>query len=129
MSTVIDISGVPEVRQMFEEFTGGKLNNRVRRALRAGIKPMREEMRRKGSSAGFPSRFKKTRTRAHRNPLGVSVSPQSPLSTIFEHGAKPHMIGAIHHPGMAARPFIAPVYAASEETAVKSAMDTLMEGI
>lgn len=128
MSTV-DISGVPEVRQMLGEFTDGKLNNRLRRALRAGVKPMREEMRRKGSSGGFPSRFKKTRTRAHRNPLGVSVSPQSPLSTIFEHGARPHLIGAIHHPGMAARPFIAPVFAASEEAAVKAAMDTLMEGI
>lgn len=127
--SIVDISGVPEVRKMLGEFTGGKLNNRLRRALRAGVKPIRVEMRHKGSSGGFPRRFKTTRTRAHRNPLGVSVSPQSPLSTIFEHGARPHMIGAISHPGMAARPFIAPVFAASEEAAVKAAMDTLMEGI
>ena len=125
----IDLRGVPEVQEMLAQFEGGKLNNRVRRALRAGLKPIREEMRRKGGMPGFPRRFRKTRTRGHRNPLGVSVSPQSPLSTIFEHGAKPHMIGTRSHPGMAARPFIAPVFAAAEDKAREAFMDTLMEGL
>ena len=149
MSITVDVQVLPEVQEMLAQFTGGKLNNRVRRAARAGIKPIREEMRRKGGTGGFPRRFKKTRTRGHRNPVGVSVSPQSPLSTIFEHGAKNHSIapkrgaflasgqgeapffarGAVSHPGMAARPFIAPVFAASKEKATKAFMDTLMEGL
>lgn len=125
----IDLRGVPEVQAMLAQFSGGPLNNRVRRALRAGLKPIREEMRRVGSQGKFPRRFRKTRTRGHRHPLGVSVSPQSPLSTIFEHGAKPHLIGSYTHPGMAARPFIAPVFAAAEEKARKAFTDTLMEGL
>ena len=129
MSVGIDLRGVPEVQEMLSQVTGGKLNNRVRRALRAGLKPIREEMRRKGMSPQFPRRFRKTRTRGHRNPVGVSVSPQSPLSTIFEHGAKPHLIGARQHPGMAARPFIAPVFVAAADKAKEAFMDTLMEGL
>ena len=36
-------SAPPEVQEMLSQVTGGKLNNRVRRALRAGLKPIREE--------------------------------------------------------------------------------------
>lgn len=129
MTVQIDLRGVAEVQEMLSQFEGGKLNNRVRRSLRAGLKPLREEMRRKGASGQFPRRFRKTRTRSHRNPVGVSVSPQSPLSTIFEHGAKPHLIGTRRHPGMAARPFTAPVFAAAEDKATEAFMKTLMEGL
>lgn len=145
----IDLRGLPEVKAMLAQVQGQPLQNRVRRALRAGAKPIREEMRRKGK-AGWPNRpasFNKTRTRGHRNPVGVSVSPKSALSTIFEHGAAIHVIepkhgrdlvnretgfysiGGVYHPGVAARPFIGPVFDASENKAETEIGRVLFEGL
>lgn len=136
MSELIDIRGVPEVHKMLAQFTPRELTNRTRRALRAGGAVMRKEMRQKGNRKGFyPKGFKSTRTRNHQHPLGVSVSPKSPLSTIFEHGARPHMepnpwVGReTQHPGMAARPFIAPVFAAGQSPATVAMEKTLFEGL
>lgn len=147
MSVTVDHRGVPAVKAMLAEVAGAKLNNRTRRALRAGIKPLREELRRRASSGCFPRKFRATRTRAHRHPLGVSVSPGSPLSTIFERGAASHQIapkaasvlsnaetgffarGAVQHPGMAARPLIAPAFDAARDDAERAFADTLLEGI
>lgn len=143
----VDVRGLPETKRLLAQFQGAKLNNRMRRSLRAGAKAFREEMRREAKSRhDLPRTFAKTRTRAHRNPIGVSVSPGSPLSNIFEHGAKRHEIGdgakilanaatgffargSVSHPGMAARPFIAPVFAAAQGDATKAAADVLFEGI
>jgi hypothetical protein len=143
----VDLRGAAEVQKMLGEVRGAKLNNRIRRALRAGVKPFREELRRRASSGRWPRKFRATRTRAHRNPLGVSVSPQSPLSTIFEGGAKTHEIapknakylanadrgffaaGAVQHPGMTARPLIGSAFEARRDDAEKAFMDVLMEGL
>ncbi len=142
----VDLRGEAEVQAMLGQLQGRELQNRTRRALRAGVKPIREEMRRKGKTKGFPRKFATTRTRNHRNPLGVSVSPKSPLSPIFEHGAKTHPIGKagqllygtdppfvargpVDHPGMAARPFIAPVFAATEDKAESEFSKALLERI
>lgn len=146
----VDVRGLPEVRKMLGQVEGRELNNRTRRALRAGVKPIREELRRRASSGKFPRKFKQTRTRAHRNPLGVSVSPGSPLSNVFEHGAKSHTIapthglvlasdqgarepffarGAVRHPGMAARPISGPAFEAKKDEAVKAFSDELLKGI
>ena len=142
---VVDLRGEEAVLKMLAELDGAKLNNRTRRALRAGVKPIREELRRR-ASGGWPRKFRATRTRAHRNPLGVSVSPQSNLSNIWEGGAKQHEItpkgtvlsnretgffarGAVQHPGMAARPLIVPAFNAAKDDAERAFLQVLMEGI
>lgn len=149
-SVTITLEGLPEVKRLLDQFQGRHLNNRTRRALRAGAKVFRNEMRSQGRRSDLPKTFAKTRTRAHRNPLGVSVSPKSPLSNIFEHGARRHSIsapvmagpagqrsrgeaffarGAVSHPGMGARPFIGPVFDASERQAGDEFGKVLFEGI
>lgn len=149
----LDLRGMSEVSALLDEFQGAPLNNRTRRALRAGAGEFRDEMRSQGKSrADLPSGFGKTRTRAHRYPLGVSVSPKSPLSTIFEHGARSHTIapgrgilagpggersresaffarGPVTHPGMNARPFIGPVFDAAQDNAEDAFEDVLFEGL
>ena len=134
----VDLRGLPEVEQMLAQFQGGPLNNRMRRALRAGVAIIRGPLRAKASSGGFPRKFRKTRTRPHRNPLGVSLSPGSPLSTVFEHGARPHAIPikkgpfagrTIQHPGMKARPLSGPVFDANRGRAEDAIGDALFEGI
>jgi len=154
---VLDIRGLPEVRKMLGEVQGAKLNVRMRRGLRSGARVMREEMRSQARSrTDLPRTFAKTRTRSHRNPLGVSVGPKSPLLSIFEHGAQRHSIGKagqllsnlesrrqagpsqgrpflargpISHPGMAARPFIGPVFDAAEHPASEAMADELFKDL
>lgn len=159
-SVDIDLRGLPEVKRLLEQVSPRELTNRTRRGLRAGTKVVRQEMRREGATPGYPKGFRKTRTRNHQNPLGVSVSPKSPLSNIFEHGAKRHTIAPgvkvsvtgrkqvlagpagerhraraffapfpVSHPGMAARPFIAPVFDASKDEATKAFQQTTFEGL
>ena len=151
----VSLEGLPEVKRLLDQFEGRQLNNRTRRALRAGAKAFRTEMRKQARSrTDLPKTFAKTRTRNHRNPLGVSVSPQSPLSNIFEGGARRHTIssgggsgilagpastrsrsdaffarGSVSHPGMAARPFIGPVFDASQRDAEDDFGRVLFEGI
>lgn len=134
----VDLQGLPEVEKMLAQFDGAPLNNRVRRALRAGIAVIRPALRTRARSGGFPRKFAKTRTRPHRNPLGVSVSPGSPLSTVFEHGARPHAIPiksgpfagrTIQHPGMAARPLSGPVFDAKRGEAEDAFADELFRGL
>lgn len=153
----VNLTGRAEVQRMFEEFHGAKLNNRIRRALRRGAKEFRTELRAQASTrSDLPRTFRKTRTRAHRNPLGVSVSPQSPLSNIFEGGARPHIIspkaggiltnanrdakqaggealffaaGSVLHPGMKARPLLAPVFDAAKGDAEEAFAGELFEGL
>lgn len=154
----MSLVGLPETKQLLEQVQGAKLNARMRRSIRRGAKVFREGLRDEARSrSDLPASFAKTRTRDHRNPLGVSVSPKSPLSTIFEHGAEGHMIGdagqllsnfetrrakadkhtggfffargPVRHPGMGARPFIAPTFDANERKAEKAMGDELFAGI
>ncbi len=134
----VDIRGMPEVKKLLGQFEGAPLNNRIRRSLRAAVAVIRPAMRTKARSGGFPKKFARTRTRPHRNPLGVSISPGSPLSTIFEHGARPHAIPiksgpfagrTIQHPGMAPRPISGPVFDANRGRAEDAFADTLFEGL
>ncbi len=153
-----DVRGLPEVKRMLAQVSGRELNNRMRRSLRRGAKVFREKLRDEARSrADVPKTFAKTRTRPHRNPLGVSVSPQSPLSTIFEHGARRHGIGtpsailsnfnarregadrhrggfffargSVSHPGMAARPVIAPAFERGDREATEAMADELLKGL
>ncbi|MEO5965220.1 MAG: hypothetical protein ABIR11_07120 [Candidatus Limnocylindrales bacterium] len=151
MGAVFDIQGLPEVNKMLEQFEGRELTNRTRRGLRAGAAEYRKRMRVKGGGgwANRPRGFYKTRTRNHRNPLGVSVAPQSPLSTIFENGAGRHPIapragsvlasgqgespffarGSVSHPGVTARPFVGPIFREGEADAARKFEEALFKGI
>ncbi len=151
---VIDIRGLPETKELLDSFSGNQLQNRVRVATRAGAKVMRTEVRKRAGESQYPRSFKKTATRGHRNPVGTSTGPTSPLLNIFEGGAGQHVIapgsagvlsnfnarrdqaGAYHgglffargpvmHPGMAARPLIGPVFEATKDEATDAAMDAL----
>lgn len=133
----IELDGLPECQKMLRDFEPKAMANRERRALRAGAAVFRKYLRAAGSSGRYPRKFRTTKTRSHRNPLGVSVSPGSPLSPIFEHGARPHVIpirkgpfaGAnINHPGMAARPISGPVYDAHSGEAERAFSAVLFEG-
>jgi hypothetical protein len=158
-TVVVDVRGLPECKRMLDQVQGRELNNRMRRSLRRGAKVFREKIRGEARSrSDIPRSFAKTRTRPHRNPLGVSVSPQSPLSTIFEHGARGHTIGSagqilanttvdrvghavgsgsrpffahapVQHPGMAARPVIAPAFEKGDREATKAMGDELFKGL
>jgi hypothetical protein len=136
-----DIRGIPEVKEMLGQVSERELRNRTRRALRASAAVFRTAMRSKRGGANWPKRpktFYKTRTRNHRIPLGVSVNPQSPLSSIFEHGARPHAIPittgpsagrTVQHPGVSARPFVGPIFDAERRAAEEAFADKLLEGI
>ena len=154
----VDVRGLPEVTKLLEQAQGRALNARMRRSLRRGTKVFREKLRTEARSrSDIPDSFAKTRTRAHRNPLGVSVSPKSPLSTIFEHGAGRHQVGKagqllsnfnarrsgadkfrggffmargpVSHPGMAARPVIAPAFEKGDREATDAIADELFKGL
>lgn len=138
MGLELSLVGTKEVDAMLSQFTGQPLQNRTRKALRAGIAVLRKELRRRATTGRFPRKFKATRTRGHRNPLGVSVSPGSPLSTIFEHGARPHPISigkgpfagrTVEHPGMAARSISGPAFDAKRHEAETAVADALFAGL
>lgn len=152
-SKVVDVRGLPETRKLLRSLSGQQLQNRVRQGTRAGAKVMRTELRSRAASPEFPSSFKKTATRGHRNPVGTSTGPRSPLINIFEPGAGAHPIGGggqvlsnfenrrqdagdyrgglffargpVDHPGMAARPLIGPTFDATKDAAAQAAIDTI----
>lgn len=153
----MELWGLEEAQALFKQ-VDRELNNRMRRALRRGAKVFREGLRDEARSrSDLPRSFRKTRTRPHRNPLGVSVSPSSSLSNIFERGATTHQIGKagqllsnfatrrekadkhrggfffargpVTHPGIGARPFIGPVFEATEAAAQRAIADELFKGI
>jgi hypothetical protein len=134
----VDIRGLPEVKKLLDQFDERQINNRMRRGLRAGVAVFRKELRNRTRSGRYPRKMRATRTRSHRNPLGVSVSPVSQLAPIFEHGAKAHAIPisrgpfagrTIRHPGMAARPVEVPAFEAGERAAQQAVADVLFEGL
>jgi hypothetical protein len=147
MSFDIDLRGEKEVQDMLASMAGRQLANRLRRMVRAGAAVFRSALRDEARSRGdLPASFAKTRTKAHRNPIGVSVSVASPLVNIFEHGAVPHPIGGggqllanleagfvargpVQHPGMAARPIYGPAFAAGHDDAEDAVDRELWEGV
>jgi hypothetical protein len=153
VSVTVSLRGDREIRKLLDSLSGRELNNRTRRATRAGASVMRADLRRRAASAEFPRSFRRTLTRNHRNPLGTSVGPGSPLINIFEGGAGGHTIAPsnspllagpagkrwrdapflasepVSHPGMGARPLIGPVFEATKDEAARKAMDTMLEGI
>lgn len=145
----VDVRGLRQAGALFDALSGQELQNRTRRATRAGTKLQRKELREQARSrSDLPRSFSKTRTANHRNPLGSSVGPSSSLINIFEPGAQPHVIGQpgqmlhsqqgeklfvargpVNHPGMDARPLIGPVFDATHDDAAEAAMDELVRGL
>jgi hypothetical protein len=156
--TTLSVRGTREARQLLDRLTGNELQNRVRRGTRAGAKIMRTKVRSEAKArADIPDSFARTATKGHRTPVGTSTGPTSPLLNIFELGADTHEIGPgtrtpgalllsgpagergrsrsflasmpVTHPGMAARPLIAPVFEMTKDDASEAAMGTFLEGL
>lgn len=93
MSLTITVSGTKEARQLCRSLSGRELQNRTRRGTRAGAKVFRTKARAEAKSRpDIPDSFAVTKTRGHRNPVGTSTGPTSPLLNIFEQGADDHTI-------------------------------------
>lgn len=138
MSVTLDIRGLPEVRSLLEQFSEREVNNRTRRAMRAGIAQFRKAYRGRGVAPAYPRTMRATRTRAHRNPMGVSLTSRSPLAPIFDKGARPHAIPigrgplagrVFRHPGMAPRPITVPVFDEADDAARRAFEETFFEGV
>jgi len=105
MATIVAIQGGDKVRRMLDGFTGQKLQNRLRRAIRAGAKPFQAGLKAAASSeptGNLPHSFTKVpaaKVSASRRRGGTIVGrvrPKSPLFNIFEPGAGAHEIsGAV----------------------------------
>lgn len=146
-SITVDLRGSKDLIALLWTLSDRQLNNRIRRATRRGAAIFRTELRTVAKSrSDLPKTYGKTRTRYHRNPIGTSVSPGSPLSNIFEHGAGQHSIGRpgqllynaaapfvargpVQHPGVRARPVIGPAFSAAEGRAVEAMRKELFGGI
>lgn len=173
MSVRIVVRGTREARKLCESLSGKELQNRTRRATRAGAAVFRKKVRSEARSrSDIPDSFARTKTRGHRTPVGTSTGPTSPLLNIFEPGAGAHVIapgwegsgsetatrraregtftgkllmsgqagdrwrardfvasGPVRHPGMAARPFVDPIFESEKDEASETAMDTFLAGL
>ena len=148
-SITIDLRGDEEVRALIDALSGRELQNRTRRATRAGVAVMRPVLRARAKEPRYPSSYAETiKTRGHRD-LSTSVGPTTSLLNIFEGGAGRHTIaprhrpvlanpeaarpffsaGPVSHPGVRAIPIIGPVFEETREPAAEAALDKLMEGI
>jgi hypothetical protein len=101
MSISIKIDGLPEAMRRVEGLTGRQMQNKLRRAVRAGAKPMQASL--KAAAAAQPTgNLPKTFTKVPAAKVSASmrrggqvvasVKPKSPLFNIFEPGAGAHEI-------------------------------------
>jgi hypothetical protein len=98
----ISIDGLPEVKRRIEGLTGRQMQNKLRRAVRAGAKPMQASLKVMAAAqptGKLPHTFKrvpaaKVSASARRGgQIVASVKPKSALFNIFEPGAEAHEIG------------------------------------
>jgi hypothetical protein len=147
VSVTVSLRGGREARKLLDSLSGRELQNRTRRGSRRAAKVFRTAGKAEAKSrADLPDSFARFATKGHRTPVGTSTGPTSPLLNIFEGGAGIHRIGApgqllynadaafmargpVTHPGMDARPFIAPVFAENNAEASERAMDDILAGI
>jgi len=100
----IHVEGLPEVQRMLARFQGQQLQNRMRKVVRAGIKPFQGSLKSEaasqhGGSENVPLSFQKvpaakvsTRGGASGREIEAYVRPKSALFNIFEPGAREHTI-------------------------------------
>lgn len=97
--TAVHLEGLPAVRKMLDQFEGQQLQNKMRVAVRAGLKPFQTQLKFEGDTPGHPHSFTKVpagKVSTHGGESGRaiegSVRPSSPLLNIFEPGAGAHTI-------------------------------------
>lgn len=106
----VTVTGGDNVRHMLDGFSGQKLQNRLRRSLRAGAKPFQAGLKAEAASeptGNLPHSFVKvpaakvSASRRRGGTVVARVRPKSPLFNIFEPGAGPHEItgGLMGGPG------------------------------
>jgi hypothetical protein len=111
MIEVVHLEGLPQVRKMLDQFEGQQLQNKMRVAVRAGLKPFQKTLAFEGDTPGHPHSFTKvpagkvtTRGGASGREIEGYVRPKSPLFNIFEPGAKGHTITPGSRMGNSSRP-------------------------
>jgi hypothetical protein len=152
----VSLRGDREVREILDSLSGRELQNRTRRATRAGAKVFRQGLRARVGEPKYPSAYRKLATKNHRDG-STSTGPTSPLLSIFEGGAGRHSIGApgsllsnmgarrqaadkanaglffargpVSHPGVRAVPIIAPEFDADQGKAADAALEKIVEGL
>ncbi len=105
MATIeIHLEGLPETQRLLARYQGQQLQNRMRRVVRAGIKPFQgglkaEAASHHGGPENVPLSFQKVPAAKVSTRGGVSgreveayTRPKSALFNIFEPGAGSHMI-------------------------------------
>ena len=128
---------------------GGNVRSTARTAMRAGARVIQEEAERNASALGTRA-GKHTRIQAHSQVKGVITLAVAPSKKkwwfrYFETGVTAHeitgdplvfegeagliIIGGVHHPGMAARPWLRPAFDAKQQAAVAAVGDKLREAI
>jgi hypothetical protein len=95
----IHLEGLPAVEKLLAQYQGQPLQNKMRQAVRAGMKPFQQQLKFEGDTPGHPHSFTnvpaaKITTHGGESGRAVegSVKPRSPLFNIFEPGAHPHVI-------------------------------------
>jgi len=111
MTVAVHLEGLPQVRKMLDQFEGQQLQNKMRVAVRAGLKPFQKTLAFEGDTPGHPHSFTKvpagkvtTRGGASGRSIEGYVRPKSPLFNIFEPGAKGHTITPGKTHGNSSRP-------------------------
>ncbi len=99
MPAAFIIEGIPGALRALDELAPKDRSNAMRRAVRAGLQPMRRQLQFEGDTPGHPHSFTKvppprisTRGGASGREIEGYVRPKSPLFNIFEPGAKAHTI-------------------------------------
>ena len=108
MIEIVHLEGLPQVRKMLDQFEGQQLQNKMRVAVRAGLKPFQAQLKFEGDTPGHPHSFTnvpagKVTTRGGESGRAVEgyVRPKSPLFNIFEPGAKAHTVAPRRKPILA----------------------------
>lgn len=99
MAAAFIIEGIPGALRALDELAPKDRSNAMRRAVRAGLKPMQQQLKFEGDTPGHPHSFTKvpagkvsTRGGASGREIYGYVRPGSPLFNIFEPGAGAHTI-------------------------------------
>lgn len=107
------VEGMAGVKAMLDQFSGQKLQNLLRKGVRAGAKPFQAGLKSAAASeptGNVPASFQKvpaakitTHGGASGNAVEGRVRPKSPLFNIFEPGAGAHTIEASRSGRLAGR--------------------------
>jgi hypothetical protein len=103
VSVTVSIDGLPEAKRRLEGLTGRQMQAKLKRAVRAGAKPMQASLKAAAASqpnGHLPHTFKRvpaakvSASMRRGGEIVASVKPKSALWNIFEPGAEEHEIEA-----------------------------------